>query len=140
MAKENYKEQQKMATRGDFEPISQDFLNKKFITTLGDMIKLMNCHKMSEEKSMKICNTLAKVIDNQELKREYLKGFMLGLHNGKDSKLPPLKMQYITIIKKLHKENKINDFEYRKIEILLDNFINAVIDYMTKENSIVIAW
>ena len=140
MSKENYKEQQKMATRGNLEPISQEILNKKFITTLGDMIKLMNCHKLNEEKSVKICNTLAKVIEEPELKREYLKGFMLGLHNGQDSKLPPLKTQYFIAIEKLHKENKINDFEYRKLEIMFDNFINAVIDYMTKENSIVIAW
>ena len=140
MTKENHKEQQKMASTGNFEPISQGILNKKFITTLGDMIKLMNCHKMSEEKSMKICNTLAKVIDDPELKREYLKGFMFGLHNGQDSKLPPLKTQYFITIEKLHKENKINDYDYLKLEIMFDNFINAVIDYMTKENSIVIAW
>ncbi len=114
--------------------IDKDILNQKYITTLGDMINLMN----NGSKSFNPCRTLAKVIDSQELKKEYLTGFILGIFNGHSSKLLPLVKDFKNLLQTLFNQGKIDKYELNALNDSFEKTIKQIIEYLSKSNFVII--
>ncbi len=137
------KTNQKMAERGKNEPnfnktidftkaeTDNAILEQKFITTLGDMIKLMT----HSAKSGTVCKTLSRVIDSPELKKVYLDGFI-----GQIEKNLSLSSDFKDLVQNLFDQGKIDIFELNAIKDKFENYINKILNYISKSDLTILAF